>query len=50
MFENFLKFREENNIDSILTDFDFPEQEKVLQAYGRGYYGVDKIGRPIYIE
>ena len=50
MFDNFMKMRAELGIDGMLENYEYPEAIEVNQHYPRGYYGVDKIGRPVYID
>ncbi|KAJ8632179.1 hypothetical protein MRB53_025515 [Persea americana] len=50
MFLKMLKWREDHCIDSISKDFVFEEYEEVKKCYPHGFHGVDKSGRPLYIE
>lgn len=50
MFTNFINWRRDNGVDTVLEDFVFTENDKVKEIYPTGYHGVDKQGRPVYIE
>ncbi|KAH8739453.1 SEC14 domain containing protein [Cryptosporidium ryanae] len=47
MLRNYFTWREKNNISEIINNTQVPIK---LELYPRAYHGVDKLGRPIYVD
>ena len=50
MFTNFMNWRRDQEVDTIIDTYQFDERAAVQEVYPHGYHGVDKLCRPVYIE
>ena len=50
MIKNWAKWRRDEDIDNIVVNPDFPFKDALLKAHPHGNHGVDKLGRPVWID
>lgn len=50
MYLDMLRWRDDWSVDSIYRHFEFKERDAFREAYPQGYHGVDREGRPIFIN
>lgn len=45
-----IQWRKENNVDTILDDFEFGEKVQFHKHYPEGFFCTDRQGRPVYVQ
>ncbi|GAB4815807.1 hypothetical protein N2152v2_002853 [Parachlorella kessleri] len=50
MFLDQLEWRKANDVDSVLHGFKFEERDRFFEYYPEGFYGTDRLGRPVYVQ
>ena len=50
MCAKYFEWRNAENVDTILVNFEYAELEAVKKCFVHGYHGVDKQGRPVILE
>ena len=50
MFNNFIQYRIDKGVDSVLQTYNYDDKKLVMKYYPRKSCGVDKISRPVIVE
>lgn len=50
MFQEFINWRVENEVDMAFIKYDLTNIPKVREIHQAGYYGTDREGRPFYVD